>query len=127
MGFAMRPLIVAIAFILIAIAAQQVRAQPMTANYDQKTLLKNWTLSVCLAQIAQDVRTAEDAGLTASAYLEYGHQGVEAYDELRKLVGKYKNLKYGGSVKAEYNTMKCIDLFHSKELERLTARLASKG
>lgn len=105
----------------------QTEAQHMTAKYDQKTLLKNWTLSVCLAQVAQDDRTADDAGITASAYMEFGHQGLEAYDELRKLVTKYKNLKYGGSVTSEYNTMKCIDLFHSKELDRLASKLVKKG
>jgi Type VI secretion system (T6SS), amidase immunity protein len=99
----------------------------MTAKYDQQTLLKNWALSVCLAQVAKDARTAEDAGLTASAYLEYGKLGLEAYDEIRKLVYQYKSLQYDGSVKGEYNTMKCIDLFHSKDLARLTARLLKKG
>ncbi|MEN9867646.1 MAG: hypothetical protein RL748_3236, partial [Pseudomonadota bacterium] len=84
-----------------------VYAQPQTARYDQKTLLKNWTLSICLAQTAKDERTAEDAGITASAYLEFGQQDLDAYAELRKLVTKYKNLKYDGSVKSEYNTMKC--------------------
>ena len=25
---------------------------------------------------------------------------------------------YGGSIKSDFNTMKCIDLFHSKELDQ---------
>lgn len=99
-------------------------AQPMTAKYDQKTLLKNWALSVCLAQVAQDPKTAEDAGVSASGYMEFGKQGIEAYDDLRKLVNKYKNLQYDGSVKSQYNTMKCIDLFHSKELDKLATKLS---
>ena len=107
-------------------AQAHANAQHMTAKYDQKTLLKNWALSRCFAQIAKDDKTAEDAGITASAYLEFGHQGIEAYDELRALVAKYKNLKYDGSVKSEYNTMKCIDLFHSKELDRLTTKLVRR-
>lgn len=111
----------------LAIAVQgSAAAQHMTTKYDQKTLLKNWALSVCLAQVAQDPKTAEDAGITASAYMEFGKQGVEAYEALRKLVHKYKNLQYDGSVKSPYNTMKCIDLFHSKELNRLTQQLISQ-
>ncbi len=111
----------------LAMASQTTQAQHMTAKYDQQTLLKNWALSICLAQVAKDERTADDAGLTASAYLEYGKQGLEAYAEIRKLVNKYKDLHYDGSVKGEYNTMKCIDLFHSKELNLLTSRLVKKG
>jgi hypothetical protein len=96
-------------------------------TYSQRILLKNWALSVCFAQIAKDDGTAEDAGLTASAYVEFAHQGEEAYDQLRKLVDKYKNLEYAGSVKSNYNTMKCIDLFHSKELDRLVTKLVRQG
>ena len=92
-------------------------------NYSQKTLLKNWALSVCLASIAKDPASKEDAGATASAYLEFGKQQIEAYDQLRKLVHQYVSRKYGGSIQSEFNTMKCIDLFHSKELDRLTTKL----
>lgn len=109
---------------LVVVAATTVQAQPLpqTSKYTQKTLLKNWALSICLAQVAQDERTAKDAGSTAGAYLEFGKQDLAVYDELRALVAKYVDLKYGGSVQSEFNTMKCIDLFHSKELDRLTTK-----
>ena len=123
----MKSRIATISFITLILAQAPIHAQHMTAKYDQKTLLKNWALSVCLAQVAKDEKTAEDAGITASAYLEFGHQGIEAYEELRKLVSKFKNLKYDGSVKSEYNTMKCIDLFHSKDLDQLTSKLVRKS
>lgn len=110
----------------VGIAAATAYAQPLpqTSKYSQKTLLKNWALSICLAQVAQDERTAKDAGSTASAYLEFGHQDLAVYDEIRTLVAKYAALKYSGSIPSDFNTMKCIDLFHSKELDRLTARAA---
>jgi Type VI secretion system (T6SS), amidase immunity protein len=101
----------------------QAQAQSQTAKYDQKTLLKNWTLSICLAQVAQDPATAHDAGVTASAYFEFSDQGLETFDELKKLVGKYKNLKYSGSVPSEFNTMKCIDFYQSKELDAMVKRM----
>ncbi len=123
----MKSYIATISLITLTLAQAPIHAQHMTAKYDQKTFLKNWALSVCLAQVAKDEKTAEDAGITASAYLEFGHQGIEAYEELRKLVSKFKNLKYEGSVKSEYNTMKCIDLFHSKDLDQLTSRLVRKS
>jgi Type VI secretion system (T6SS), amidase immunity protein len=100
---------------------------PMTDQYSQKTLLKNWALSVCLAAIAKDADARDDANATASAYLEFGHQKIEAYDALRELALQYAHRKYGGSIKSDFNTMKCIDLFHSKELDRLVTQLVHKG
>ena len=99
-------------------------SQNMTEKYSQKTLLKNWALSVCLAKVSKDTCTREDANATASAYLEFGRQPIEAYDALRELAEQYANRKYGGSIKSEFNTMKCIDLFHSKELDNLTSKLS---
>jgi hypothetical protein len=96
---------------------------PMTESYSQHDLLKNWALSVCLAWITEDAKTRADANATASAYLEFGEQPIEAYDELRELARKYVNRKYSGSIASEFNTMKCIDLFHSAELDDLTTKL----
>ncbi|WP_341677022.1 T6SS amidase immunity protein Tai4 family protein [Niveibacterium sp. SC-1] len=101
-------------------------AQSPIASYSQKTLLKNWVLSVCLARIAQNDKDRADANATASAYLEFGRQPIEAYDALRTLVDTYANKRYGGSIPSDFNTMKCIDLFHSKELEKLSTRLTKQ-
>ncbi|NHZ44061.1 hypothetical protein F1609_28420 [Massilia sp. CCM 8693] len=95
----------------------------MTHSYSQKNLLKNWTLSACLAMNANDAATKADANATASAYMEFGRQRIEAYDALRKLARKYASLSYSGAVPSEFNTMKCIDLFHSSELDRLVTQL----
>lgn len=96
----------------------------MTETYSQKDLLKNWALSACLAITASDEKAKADANATAGAYMEFGHQGTEAYDALRALAEKYAARHYGGSVPSEFNTMKCIDLYHSAELSKLTAKLA---
>lgn len=93
-------------------------------RYSQKILLKNWALSVCLAQVAHGVRDRDDANAAASAYLEFGHQPIEAYDALRALARRYATRTYSGSIPASFNTMKCIDLFHSRELDMLADRLA---
>ncbi len=121
----------ALAFVL-AMYSNQLHAQKappsayslaLTQSYSQKTLLKNWALTACLSEISKDISFKEDASATASAYLEYGKQGLEAYDALRKLAHRYATLKYGGSIDSEFNMMKCIDLFHSKELDKLTNKL----
>ncbi len=91
----------------------------LTEHYSQEMLLKNWALSRCLAKTYDDEKVRDDANATASAYLEYGKQSIETYNQLDELVDKYVNLAYGGSVKSDFNTMKCIDLYHSKELRKM--------
>ncbi|KWZ34367.1 T6SS amidase immunity protein Tai4 family protein [Burkholderia anthina] len=86
-------------------------------------MLKNWALGVCLAGIAHDTRDRDDANATASAYLEFGDQPIEACDALRALTQRYVKRQYSGSIPASFNTMKCIDLFHSRELDALSDRL----
>ncbi|WP_222853074.1 T6SS amidase immunity protein Tai4 family protein [Massilia genomosp. 1] len=105
------------------ISAQGRQLKPMTESYSQKNLLKNWTFSACLAMNAKDAATKADANAAASAYMEFGRQRIEAYDALRKLAEKYASLSYSGSIPSEFNTMKCIDLFHSSELDRLVTTL----
>lgn len=115
------------ALLLVAtLACHTVAAQPAFTGKganEQKILMKNWALSICFARIAHDQATRADAGLTASAYLENSQQDLEDFDKIDKLVDKYLAMKYGGSVQSNYNTMKCIDLFHSTELDRLVSRL----
>ena len=96
----------------------------MTASYSQRDLLKNWALSTCLAIVATDPALRADANATASAYMEFGHQAPEAYAALRELAENYAARRYSGSVEGRFDTMKCIDLFHSRELNSLAARLA---
>jgi hypothetical protein len=97
---------------------------PMTASYSQEDLLKNWALSTCLAIVATDPALRADANATASAYMEFGHQAPEAYAALRELAENYAARRYSGSVEGRLDTMKCIDLFHSRELQSLATRLA---
>lgn len=94
-------------------------------SYSQKTLLKNWALSRCLAQVYTDATSKNDANATASAYLERGRQSIDAYDELSTIIDKYAKRTYEGSIKSDFNTMKCIDLLNSKELERKTRTLTT--
>jgi hypothetical protein len=109
--------------VILLSLTQPAISQDEAKHYSQKTLLKNWALSRCLGQVYADAKTKADANATAGAYLEFGHQPIEAYDALSALVTKYVNRQYGSSVGSDLNTMKCIDLFHSKELDALARRL----
>lgn len=129
----MKALILGVAMLSTAACAQPTKPsagqQPgsATASYSQKTLLKNWAVSVCLAKVAKSQEAKEDANATASAYMEFGKQPIEAYEPLRELADTYSKRVYGGAVQSEFNTMKCIDLMHSKELEALAARLSKQA
>jgi hypothetical protein len=110
----------ALATVCLAIlaVAQPVYGQSADARkYSQRLLLKNWALSRCLGQVYPNGKATEDANATASAYLEFGRQPIQVYEALNVIVDRYANKKYSGSVRTEFNTMKCIDLFHSKELD----------
>ena len=69
-----------------ASASATAQPLPQTSQYSQKTLLKNWALSICLSQAARDERTAKDAASTAGAYMEFGRQDLVVYEEIRALV-----------------------------------------
>ena len=108
----------------IALALPQKGEPRPITTYSQQTLLKNWALTVCLAQSFLGSKTSDDAGDTASGYLEFGRQGLEAYDKLRKLSRQFADKTYASSSTSEFRVRKCLDLFHSKELDDLTRRLA---
>lgn len=105
-----------------ATPSNTVHQETIINTYSQETLLKNWALSVCLGIIAHDKQDKADAGAAASAYLEMGQQDLQAYEDLRALSQKFVARKYSGSIESEFNTMKCIDLFHSQELDQLTKK-----
>lgn len=83
-----------------------------------------------LLQIAHDAAAIKDARAAAGACFELGDLGLDAYEQVRALVEQYVNLKYiakpePGTEPSELNTMKCIDLFHSKALDHLTRLLVA--
>lgn len=97
---------------------------PPPAN-SQAVVLKKWALARCLAKAGGDSPAGDDAAKTAAAYLEMGTAGIEVYEKLEALALRYLQREYSGSVKSSYNTMKCLDLFESEELDEL-ARDAAK-
>jgi Type VI secretion system (T6SS), amidase immunity protein len=43
-----------------------------------------------------------------------------------RLVGQYLQRRYTGVGKGQFNTMKCIDLFHGKEVTELVRKYAGR-
>lgn len=85
----------------------------------QAAILKKWALSRCLSHAAGETPLGDDAAKTAAAYLEMGKAGVEVYEKLDALAESFLARTRTGSVESAYDTMKCIDLFESEELERM--------
>jgi hypothetical protein len=85
----------------------------------QAAILKKWTLSRCLSQAAGETPAGDDAAKTAAAYLEMGNAAIEVYEKLDALAKSFLTRTYTGSVKSAYDTMKCIDLFESEELDQM--------
>ncbi len=110
-----------VAFVAVASVAC---AQGRTGTYSQKVLLKNWALARCLGQVYGNESVQKDANATASAYLEFGKQPMSAYTQIATLVDDYVHRQIGGSIPAQFNTMKCIDLYHSGALDTLTTALS---
>lgn len=121
----MKVALAAVCLVVFTVANPVYGQEDPAPKYSQKTLLKNWALSRCLGQVYLNGKPAEDANASASAYLEFGRQPIQAYEAVRVIVDKYANKKYAGSVRSEFNTMKCIDLFHSKELDVLSSKYSA--
>jgi hypothetical protein len=106
-----------------------VYSEPRSHIYSERDLLKNWVLSICLANISRDgSETRHDAARSAWGYFEFSNISLEERDELVPLIMKViaeKNsrLNDGDAELSELNTMKCIDLFHSARLDGIVARM----
>ncbi|MDR3214586.1 MAG: type VI secretion system amidase immunity protein Tai4, partial [Azoarcus sp.] len=96
-------------------------------TYPDQVLLKNWALSRCIAAIAKNENAKEDAYSTAGAYFEFAAYSLETYAELDALVNRYVRKRYSGSMPSEFNTMKCIDMFHSQELEKIVMTVVDRA
>lgn len=110
--------------IALAIVSAVSSASEVPPKYSQKVLIKNWALSRCLAEAYSDQMSKDDANASAAAYLESGKQPIEAYEKVSELAVKYAKLNYGSVSGSKLNTMKCIDLFNSKELDSLAGKLS---
>lgn len=85
----------------------------------EEKALKNWALSYCLANTLEPGPAKQDALNTAAAYLEAGNQPIEAYENATQLIKLYLAKNYTGITPGAFNTMKCIDLYQSAELDKL--------
>lgn len=122
---------VAIAFLaapLMADVAVGVAAKAAEARvaYSPVQYLKNFALSVCIAEGFQSDEVKKEANAAAGGYLELGRFPFESHEEAAALAKKFLAKEYLSIHGQKLTVMKCIDLFHSRELDRLARKYSRK-
>lgn len=92
---------------------------------------KDMVLATCLTTAYQhDDKVAQDAGSSVSALRDWTQYDMDAApDEIQSLIKRYLARDYQNPlVEAEtpgirFEMLKCLDLYHSRDMEMLTKRL----
>jgi hypothetical protein len=100
---------------------------PPGVRYSDAELLRNWALARCLSKAFPGSPLEPDAAAAGAGYVEWGSVEADAYTEIATLADRFLSRTYGSQSGQPLQTMKCIDLFHSAELDRIVKRYAKKG
>src|ERR1700690_2980627 len=111
--------IVAVSAFLVGSMLADALADAIRVAYSPSEYLKNFALSVCLADGYSSKEVMKDSLAAAGAYSELGSLPFEAYEKAETLAKQFLAKKYLSISGEQLTLMKCIDLFHSKELDRL--------
>lgn len=95
-------------------------------EYSPIEYLKNFALSVCVADGYSAKEVVTDSLAAAGGYSELGSLPFEAYEDAELLAKQFLAKKYKGISGEPLTLMKCIDLFHSKELDQLARKYYGK-
>jgi hypothetical protein len=101
--------------------------------YSNKEILKNWTFIICMKNILRDPKDQENLDNLANSYFKFIQAPKEDFEKLRQIALKYAALNYNDGrtpvdddsehASGDYNMHKCINLYNSKELERVTRKI----
>lgn len=94
--------------------------------YTPTQYLKNYALSACVADGYQSKDVVDDATAGANGYKELGSLDIDAYNEALALSRKFLNKEYTSQSGEKLIIMKCIDFYHSKELDRISRRYSAR-
>ena len=93
-------------------------ASPTSAPIDKITTLKDWALSRCIGKAA-GAPFRDDAFKSAAALLERADADIAVFNRMDGLIDRALARPRGGSVPGRYDTLKCLDLYHGGELDRM--------
>lgn len=88
-------------------------------EYSSEQYLKNFALSTCVSIGYQSEKVKKDAAAASRGYLEFGDYSLSAHTAARKLAQEFLARKYGSQSGEPMILAKCIDLYNSKELQKL--------
>jgi hypothetical protein len=116
----------AIAFLVVLPLLADAKAAEVRVAYSPIQYLKNFALSTCIADGYKSDEVAKDSSAAAGGYLELGRFPFEAYEEAALLGKKFLAKDYQGKSGEQLTLMKCIDFFHSKELDQMARKYGKK-
>lgn len=94
--------------------------------YTGSQYLKNYALSICLADGLEGKAAKQEAVDAARGYLELGSYSIDAYQAAADLAQQFLAKKYLAQHGEKLTVMKCVDLFHSNELKQLLKKYSGK-
>lgn len=95
-------------------------------TYSPEEYFKNYALSTCLADGFTAEEVVQDAAAAARAYLELGELPLEAHTEATQLGRTFLKREYKSKTGAQLIVMKCMDFYHSPELDALARKYLGK-
>jgi hypothetical protein len=98
----------------------------VAVHYSAAEYLRNFALSVCISDGYKSEEVVKDSLAAAGGYLELGGFPIEAYEEAEALGKTFLAKDYKSKRGETLTLMKCIDFFHSKELEQLIKKYNKK-
>jgi hypothetical protein len=107
--------------IIIGLAGCSVHAE-QSKKYTPKEYLKNYALSTCIADGFDSKEVVSEAAAAARGYLELGGYPLEAHTEATLLGREFLKKEYKSISGSKLTLMKCIDFYHSQELEALSKK-----
>jgi Type VI secretion system (T6SS), amidase immunity protein len=116
--------VAASAFAVALGAASSSHAAP--TKYSPVEYFKNYALSTCLSDGYKAEEVSKDSAAAARGYLELGGFPLEAHTAATLLGKEFLKRSYESMSGESLTLMKCIDFYHSKELESLARRYRNK-
>ncbi len=101
--------------------------EPKRVKYSPIEYFKNYALSTCISDgYSSSQEVAKDAAAAARGYLEFGSFPLEAHTEATLLGREFLKREYKSLTGEPLTLMKCIDFYHSKELDKLARKYRRK-
>ncbi|MCL2076593.1 MAG: type VI secretion system amidase immunity protein Tai4 [Betaproteobacteria bacterium] len=98
----------------------------MAVTRNNATNFKDRALAYCVSQAYKDSPAGLDAQKTGAIYIEMTSYDLDVDSKMFDLIDKYLRRDYSlpieGYVDAEFALLKCIDMYHSRELDDLVRK-----